>query len=816
MPPDQVLPLNVAFDFNQDVEIDRVNPDGSTTPYLGGADGSPVIDTLVTGTAADGTPQTQLVVSLPDGSPTPGPGTYQIAIEPFTNLGAVFASIPQGSAWADATAPIPIAQFTVLGHGPTLAGASDLGVIGPRAQDVWGSLDRTKAQSAVALYRFTLPQGQTWQLDAAVLAHAIGSPLLPALALIDSSGRVLATCNAGAGSSADPLDPQLVAGLEGGTYYLGVSAAGNLPGTAQGYDPVSGRPGTGLVIGAAGLFELALSATPVAPPTQLVDFKLEYADSLEPSPTGLDLTFSGPVDVGPLMVPDQQETALTVVDAEGRAWPITALYYQVAQHRLSLLFCEALPPGAYSLVSPSPGGLTDLIGRPVVGPSGDRPGVLASWTVAAAAGPSDPQDLDVVWPGPVNPTWGPAISRATTLGAGQQADYRFVVICPGVYALQTQTGSGSIDVQIESSAGATLVDTGSLTQLSFSYVYLDPGVYDLRMIAEGSQPVTVQWTFKPLALDYEKIIDNGVGQSPAVEQPMFGPFPGGSGASSDTGSTGGSTASVISTSAASVISPSPGSATTDLASNAPVSAPPGPGPSPFAASPIPAALLVTVESGPAGLPAPNAGHTAVVGPMADGASFALADSGRGLPPGIGSGSAPSGPDPRGGEGDPMAGPDATAPGPLARVGPARPAGAAVLEAASARADAIALTRAQADPLVQITGWLAGRLVRPSSEPREPDLPAAEIGTTLLASAAPADDLAAPRDPAAAGPDRGPTRDTLVHADLGAPGALLVATALTYRLSDPVRKWWRRYHTAHARCPRPYGLARGAARPAGGS
>src|SRR5262249_2570351 len=152
-----------------------------------------------------------------------------------------------------------------------------------------------------------------------------------------------------------------------------------------------------------------------------------------------DLTFSGPVDVSKLMKPDLLESTLTVVDAGGRVWPITALDYQPAQDRLSLLFCEALPPGTYSLVSPSSGGLTDLNGRPVVGPPGAAPGVLATWTVAAPAGPSDLQDLGVIWPGPANVTWDSAISRSTTLGAGQQTDYRFVVICPGVYALQTQT-----------------------------------------------------------------------------------------------------------------------------------------------------------------------------------------------------------------------------------------------------------------------------------------------------------------------------------------------------------------------------------------
>jgi hypothetical protein len=119
-------------------------------------------------------------------------------------------------------------------------------------------------------------------------------------------------------------------------------------------------------------------------------------------------------------------------------------------------------------------------------------------------------------------------------------------------------------------------------------------------------------------------------------------------------------------------------------------------------------------------------------------------------------------------------------------------------------------------LIQITGWFADRIVGPASAPREPDLSRADLGTTLLASTARVDDSTTPRDPAAAGPTRDRPRANLTNADIGASCALLVATALTYRLSEPVRTWWRRYHIAHAPLPRPYGLARGAASSPGGS
>ncbi len=222
---------------------------------------------------------------------------------------------------------------------------------------------------------------------------------------------MLATRAAGDGSAADSFDPNLVTGLGQGTYYLGVSAAGNTPGYDYGYDPITGRPGTAGVNDPAGTFLLDVSASPVAASTKLVNFSLDHADALEPTtPTGLDLTFSGPVDISSLTQPDQQETSVLVVDATGRTWPISAVDYQASQDRLSFIFNEALPAGSYSLIVPSHGGLTDPSGLPVVGPAANPPGVLATWTVSQVVGPTDQNNLGVLWPGPVNVTWSPPVT----------------------------------------------------------------------------------------------------------------------------------------------------------------------------------------------------------------------------------------------------------------------------------------------------------------------------------------------------------------------------------------------------------------------
>ena len=297
---DQVLPTIVADDSNQDVEIDQIGTDGTATPYLGGAqrlaragdgqyDRRPGRD--------DPDPTGHLAAGRESGDDAGDLSARRAAAEP---PGAAFAAIETTSAWATATDPIPIAQFTVLGQGPTLARATDLGLIGPNAQSVWGFIDPGNYHSAVALYQFSVPDGQTWQFDAKLLAHAIGSPLLPTVTLFDSNGDVLASRSASGGSGANSTDPELVQGLAPGTYFLGISAAGNVPGQAGGYDPESGKPGTAGVNEPAGLFGLELSATPAPAPTRLVGFNLDHADTLEPSPTGLDLTFSGPVDADSL------------------------------------------------------------------------------------------------------------------------------------------------------------------------------------------------------------------------------------------------------------------------------------------------------------------------------------------------------------------------------------------------------------------------------------------------------------------------------------------------------------------------------------
>ena len=777
----QTFPTILALDNDQfgnsaEFGIEQVGAGGVTTSLLGGVNPlAPLQAAITTTTDADGTTtQSQLTITPAAGDPPLLPGTYQLDIRPGTLLDAGFSLIDPSPVWTS-TQPTPIAQFTSrLGQEGVLGDATKLGNIGPTTLSVSGFVDPQGSQTQVALYQITLPPGEHWQLNAKVLTQAIDSPLQAGLTLFDSNGDVVATSNAGQGMSLDPNEPSFIEGLAPGTYYVGVSAEGNLPGRPGGYDLKTETPGTNGFNVSDGAFQLQLFAEPAVGTTILTSSNLDYGDPLGSSPTGLDLTFSGPIDAAPLFVPDQQETALDVVDASGRVWPITPVNYQISTHTLNFIFDESLPAGRYSLVDPAQGGLTDLSGLPLVVPAGNPPGVLASWTVAPS-GPSNPDNLGVVWPGPVNVTWNSAITRTTELNAGQETSYRFVVICPGVYAVQTQVGTGQIDLAVTGADGMTVPASPDLTGLNHSLMNLSAGVYSMRVADDGSQSAGVQWTLKPIVLDYEKILENGVGQSAVLT--VFSPVPAGDGQGGATSNSGAVNAATY-------------AGNNGAGSNL----------STLVASPIPTSLLVSMNTGLMGLQGTNTQNVAAVGPLAEGALASVADRVNGLLPGIqyvsrsdseasvGNGETPEVLGITSGQtADPREAVSLAAK-------PANPG------AASARNDGQVL--AQADRLVRLATWIEDALGFPSRS--KPD---ARPGDEAPAIVAAVGDRGEPkgmcRGPVPAGLDssRTGTKESLVLGDLRGPLGLIVAAAVAYRLRRPIEKWWRRKAPTAAIGPR---------------
>ena len=505
------------------------NSDGPAGIVFGFNDPPAVEDVLSDANATD--------VIVPINTSLPA-GTYQVSLNSAANLDYFLSTVdpvPTDTFWtslANSSEPVNIAQLTVQSNaGAKLSGATYLGTIGPTAMKVSGTLDPDNVASAVDLYKITLTPGQVWDLGVSISTQSINSSLLTTLSLFGPSGNLLAQSNAGLGLPSDPNDPYLLTGISptpgADTYYIGVSGYGNSPYGPHGFDPVKGIPGTQGMSQPGGPFpfELSVTAQPRDHATQLVGFSLGHGDPLSPSPTSMTLTFSAPIDASKIFVPDKQETALDVVDSSGQIWPITAQAYQPNDAQLTLVFDQALPAGRYSLIVPASGGLTDLAGLSVTA-SGEPTGVLASWTVTSTAGPTYPNDLGVLWPSKAGVVWPAAdgsFSETTALAPGQDQTYRWVVIVPGLYKLQTNVVGSSIEVVNSSGASATVLDAGSTNGLNTYLMTLSAGVYELKMTNVGSQQAEVHWTMKIASLDWEKIIDNGVSQSSALSLMTFAP-----------------------------------------------------------------------------------------------------------------------------------------------------------------------------------------------------------------------------------------------------------------------------------------------------
>jgi Bacterial pre-peptidase C-terminal domain len=803
-------PQNLVITFDQQyVAYGASSADIQLYPVINGLvqTGSPIFGTATVpepleipdppGAPANGT-VLQVPLQLQDLT-LPG-GTYQIDIAGGSGLEGALGFF-SGAPWTSGN-DVALAQFTV----PDTGGATlsqptaNLGTIGSTVQNVWGALDSHDAGSAVDLYQINLAAGHSWELGLAVSAESIGSPLLPDLTLFDAQGNVIAFSKSGTGLSSDPIDPYLFSGLARGTYYVGVSTSTNLPYGSGGYNPVTGTQGLAGLNQTGGSFELSLLAQPHDQPTKLVSSSLDYSDDLGPSPTGLTLTFSSPLNLNNLFIPDSEETALTVVDSSGQTYPTTAEQYDVSDGKLILIFDLPLPAGTYSLIVPSQGGLTDLAGQPVTA-AGQPPGVLASWTVAPRYASVDQDNLGVLWPSGsqvLSPTAANAFSQTIEIGPHQIETYRWVVTVPGYYVLQTQNSSGSLAVQNSGNSGTTVLDPHSTQGLNTYEMFLEDGVYELRFINLESRPVVVSWVLKIGLLDWEKIVDNGVGQGSALSLMAFTPAPADS-------ATNFPSASAPASAPVSASASAPVSAPVSASASAPVSAPNDlailqlPGSSVFGGSmgSVPLNLLVTVDTSPLGQPSSEAGLASTAGLGGTG-MVAVADRTPGIFPGFRPGAMLATIQGTG-EADPSV--DLGLPAAkVVLIDKAMRTSSAVnglgggLEAERARADLSAL--AADDWLVRLVSSVKSNLVRLAGGSKL--VPPAEFSGAPAMTSDESDSR--PREPI----DRDRTRrsNSTVQADLGSVATLIVATAVARRLWRPIREKWRGRHPSVVAAQRP--------------
>jgi hypothetical protein len=750
---------------NFDVQIEELNRNGAKTPLWNFIDAPPEYSDIS---------GTKLIIPLQkfnstdysyDNVTLPA-GQYEIDLVGGTSISyAASGSSGPGPLLWNPTHDHAIGTFSILGQGATIS-PSDLSLV--PGQTTWGWLDPSNPSSAVDIYKFTLPAGNLWQVGLGISANSIGSHLLTELSLFGPDGTLLATSNAGTGIPSNPNDPYLFTGLEGGTYYVGVSGAGNSPFSPGGYDPELGIPGLNGSGQSGGLFALDLTASPHEQPTRLENFSLDYAASNQNSPTGLTLTFSGPIDLRNLFIPDTQETALEVLDSSGTAWPVTALSYDVSGASLDLIFDHPLPAGNYTLISAPEGGLVDLAGQPVL-PAGGSSSTLATWSVAPQTQPLAANNLGVLWPlssnGPASAQPG-SFQETAELAIGQAIDATFTVIVSGYYKLVDQLQGGAVAVAITENGATTILDSGSARPLNDYPIRLNDGVYTLRFVNVGQQSTTLNWQFKIDALDWEKILNNGVSQTSALSVSLF------SGNSDDSGGSSGSSSTVSSASIGTF-------STSASAAN-------------FAGSmgPIPNSLVVTLNTGLIGTPALSSPSAGAVGPMVDGGSTALANSGNGLDPAIRYESAIEWDDWLA-DGVALAERQQAVPQPVltdSAVVTASLGNVARFEpdADSARADDRAL--GQAEWLLRlgarVQGWLGAAASGENDQPAT-TMPGtanelAQNATALRLGTAKAD-----------GQSR--RESSVAQVDLGAATCAILVGAAACKLRRPMHRWWRAHH-----------------------
>jgi len=495
-------PTRLAVTFNEPLQagplyhgilaLERLAADGTATPVA-----VPMAESL-------GRSGTQLIATLPAGALAAG--HYRLTFPDSAILigadGAVPA--PGGGRLGDFTvAPAP--------PGPSLADAIDLGVPGPTPTAVGGSLDPHHAPGGAALYSLTLPAGRAWTRDAAVLARGGGDAPDSVLALFDSAGRPLATAGPGASGG-----PTLAVALAPGTYYLGVSGAGNVPGTPGGYDPAAGTAGTAPRARAARPFRLLVDAVGDRPIT-LQALTPDSADPLDPTPTGLTLQFSGALRFAG---PGGPAGAVAVVDSTGRPWPLVTSAGEQGGALVSLQFRDHLAPGHYTVLLPHSAGPADPAGIAPAAP-GQPADVVGTFDVAAAP-PRAPGDFGVITPGDAVA----GLTGVADLAPGASTSFRFVVESGAILNLQTLYSGGPLTIHLAGPGAPPLaIDPGPPGARFANPIDLRPGVYTLTLTAAGSRAVHAGFAIQQLGARTapDLILPNGVGQVPAIELKLTAP-----------------------------------------------------------------------------------------------------------------------------------------------------------------------------------------------------------------------------------------------------------------------------------------------------
>jgi hypothetical protein len=478
-----VDPSSIGIDF----DIQSVGSDGSLTPIekLGnglsealGADGRSIVITTAQPLA---------------------PGEYTLILSGFANISGLDGALTSGT-------DQPLETFSVLPPGIGLADATDLGSPAGTTLTAASSLQLVTAPSDVKLYRVELPATRSlWRLGVEVDAARIGSPLLSALALFDAQGHPIKTSQTGRPDYS--TDPYLFAGLAPGTYYIGISGAGNIPGHG-GYDPTTKTSGSARPGLASGGFTLHIAADPAVTPTQVKTFFLNYADPSNPTPTGLTLQFTGAIDESVLRTHSGQ--AISLVDASGKVWSAHAIGYNEAKASINFVFDQPLPEGTYSIKLAGHSRLVNLAGQAPVS-AGYPNGTLAMFPVGPPRAASSPFDFGPI---PLNEALA-GIGRSVQVAANQTVTYRLVITVPGAYNIDSSYTGDLKGLVATINGEPTTVNLGASVVRSHNIVQLPTGVITLT--------ATLTFVAQLPSTLFDQLLDNGVGQTSALSLRLISP-----------------------------------------------------------------------------------------------------------------------------------------------------------------------------------------------------------------------------------------------------------------------------------------------------
>ena len=496
--PNSVLtasPSSLLLEFNRPIFPDTL--DNDVVVVQTDAFGNPTWSTVPGPLSLDQS-ETRLSAPLTE---TLAPGHYQVWI-----VGSSAITDLDGNYLTNGFTNLVVGQFDVAIPGVSLADAVDLANPGSTPEEVAGALDFQTPSQSVSLYRIQLEPGHFWRLGLEVTPQSKGGTLDTALALFDDQGQLITSDNVGLPDA--PQDPYLFAGLQPGTYYLGVSGVGNLPGLPGGYNPATGSPGSVTQTQNGGPFTLYVVADPVDTPPTVLGLAVDHADPADSAPTGFTLAFSRVITVTGQFGDWEPSlsNAIEVVDQAGQIWPVQASNYTESGAEISYLFDTPLPPGHYLVRLPEQGGLTDLAGLSPVA-AGEPSGVLGQFDVAVHQGEQNPLNLGALLPAAA----AAGVPVNVILPPGRSISARFVVTVPGQYIFQERSSGNPPSVRI---IGPAL--DRPLSAAGTNDTLLSIGVYSIQFGAPTAGPVEVHLFVRLSSDQTEIVLANGIGQSPAL------------------------------------------------------------------------------------------------------------------------------------------------------------------------------------------------------------------------------------------------------------------------------------------------------------